>query len=353
MPRPTASAAPLTIVRRRRRRQVAAAGACARRAPPCRSSGRTATGTRPPTPVPHAPVAAAAPPRHPRRRVGSRGGRGADPRGRAPHPALLPWLPLLAPAVGAEVDPTDAVDALDDSFRAGPRARGARSPPGRAARRHPAASIIDDAHWVDPASAAALAARLRQRHACTRCSSSRRDVAGRPGDRPARGIALGGPVATTTPATSWRPSRGARCCRATSPRSLARADGNPLYLDRARGRPLRGRRDARHRAAHRRAHRRPHRVGAGGPPPRGRARHGASRSRSSCAASGPVSSRRPRASRGSSSCSRTPCAFRNELFRDVAYEQLNYQARRELHRAAAAILVADPELAAGARRRRC
>ena len=32
-------------------------------------------------------------------------------------PSLLPWLPLLAVPLEAEVDPTPEVDALDESFR--------------------------------------------------------------------------------------------------------------------------------------------------------------------------------------------------------------------------------------------
>src|SRR5690606_1753819 len=42
-------------------------------------------------------------------------------------------------------------------------------------------------------------------------------------------------------------------------------------------------------------------------------------------------------------------SFRSELFRDVAYEQLTFQARREVHRAAAAALEADPALGGSAR----
>ena len=42
-------------------------------------------------------------------------------------------------------------------------------------------------------------------------------------------------------------------------------------------------------------------------------------------------------------------SFRSELFRDVAYEQLTFQARRELHRAAAAALESDPALGGASR----
>ncbi len=41
--------------------------------------------------------------------------------------------------------------------------------------------------------------------------------------------------------------------------------------------------------------------------------------------------------------------FRSELFRDVAYDQLTFQARRELHRLAAATLEADPALGGSGR----
>ncbi len=43
-------------------------------------------------------------------------------------------------------------------------------------------------------------------------------------------------------------------------------------------------------------------------------------------------------------------SFRSELFRDVAYDQLTFQARRELHRAAAAAIAADPRWVGLARR---
>ena len=58
---------------------------------------------------------------------------------------------------------------------------------------------------------------------------------------------------------------------------------------------------------------------------------------------GPVGARRDGRRRGFLETLEDTIRFRSELFRDVAYEQLNYQTRRELHRAVAAALVADPD----------
>ena len=177
----------------------------------------------------------------------------------------------------------------------------------------------------------------------TRSSSSRRDEAGRPRAATASELALDGPRRRAASATSSRRSRGAGCCRPTRARSSARAEGNPLYaIELATGLAI-GRRHPRHRAAHRRAHRRAHRDRArrrsGAPSVLG-VRHPARAlrevRRDAAASSGGLGAFLELGAEGVS--------FRSELFRDVAYEQLTFQARRELHRAAAAALEADPAL---------
>jgi class 3 adenylate cyclase/tetratricopeptide (TPR) repeat protein len=70
-------------------------------------------------------------------------------------PALRPWAPLLAPAIGARLAPTPEVSALDESFR-GERFAEALSDLLHALLPERAALVVDDAQWIDPTSAAAL-----------------------------------------------------------------------------------------------------------------------------------------------------------------------------------------------------
>ena len=146
---------------------------------------------------------------------------------------------------------------------------------------------------------------------------------------------------TSTSATSSRRSPAAGCCPPTPVRSSPAP--RAIRCTRSSSRPASpGRRRARHRAADRRAHRRAHRDRARAP--------SAARP---CSAADPAralrelrrhAAHRGRARRRSSSSDADGVTFRSELFRDVAYEQLTFQARRELHRAAAATLEADPAL---------
>jgi class 3 adenylate cyclase/tetratricopeptide (TPR) repeat protein len=71
-------------------------------------------------------------------------------------PELLRWLPLLAPAVGAAVAPTQAVVDLDAQFRTA-RLHDAVRGLVRALLSDPTLILIDDAQWIDETSARALA----------------------------------------------------------------------------------------------------------------------------------------------------------------------------------------------------
>ena len=69
----------------------------------------------------------------------------------APH--LAPWLPLLAPVVGADVEPTPESSALDERFRQG-RLADTVVELLSAELAGPTLVIVEDAQWMDDASAA-------------------------------------------------------------------------------------------------------------------------------------------------------------------------------------------------------
>jgi predicted ATPase/class 3 adenylate cyclase len=70
-------------------------------------------------------------------------------------PALAPWLPLLAGVVDAKVEATPQVDALDERFRR-VRLEQAFLDFLRALLPTPTVLVIDEAHWMDDASAGLL-----------------------------------------------------------------------------------------------------------------------------------------------------------------------------------------------------
>ena len=72
-------------------------------------------------------------------------------------PALLGWLPLLAVPLDAEIDPTPEVDALDEAFRA-PKLHEVVSDLLDMLLDRPALVAIEDAHYLDEASADLLGA---------------------------------------------------------------------------------------------------------------------------------------------------------------------------------------------------
>ncbi|HZS15312.1 MAG TPA: adenylate/guanylate cyclase domain-containing protein [Candidatus Dormibacteraeota bacterium] len=68
-------------------------------------------------------------------------------------PQLLPWLPLLAGVAGADVEPTQESSALDERFRR-QRLEEAFLDLLTAGLRRPALIVLEDAEWIDDASAA-------------------------------------------------------------------------------------------------------------------------------------------------------------------------------------------------------
>ncbi|HWJ83710.1 MAG TPA: adenylate/guanylate cyclase domain-containing protein [Nocardioides sp.] len=71
-------------------------------------------------------------------------------------PETAAWLPLVADVIGARVAPTPEVDALDERFRTD-RMRDAVRVLLRELMPEPVALVVDDAQWVDEASADTLA----------------------------------------------------------------------------------------------------------------------------------------------------------------------------------------------------
>ena len=71
-------------------------------------------------------------------------------------PEMVPWLPLVARVVGADVESTQTVDELDQRFRT-PRLHDAVRDLLVALLPDPIAMLFDDSQWVDESSAEALA----------------------------------------------------------------------------------------------------------------------------------------------------------------------------------------------------
>jgi class 3 adenylate cyclase len=240
-------------------------------------------------------------------------------------PHLQPWLPLIAPAVGALAEATPESESLDDAFRA-ERSAEVISEFLMALTTGPGCLVLDDAQWVDPASTAVLTELIERdsRHAVL---IVRRTDPG--------GV---GPLGEELMLSRLLP--------ADARPLITRAEGNPLYaIELATGlasgedalgiEQLIGERiDAlteSERTTLRRAAVLGIRIPLGlyvkcvGMP----------------LISGGLGSFLELGVDG--------VAFRSELFRDVAYEQLTFQARRELHRAAAVALEADPALGGSGR----
>ena len=80
-------------------------------------------------------------------------------------PEMLPWLPLVAAATGADVEPTRAVDQLAPQFRTD-RLHEAFATTVGSVLGQPTALVIDDAAWMDDASAALYTSLFRQVARC-------------------------------------------------------------------------------------------------------------------------------------------------------------------------------------------
>jgi class 3 adenylate cyclase/tetratricopeptide (TPR) repeat protein len=78
-------------------------------------------------------------------------------------PQLGDWLPLLAPMAGADVAPTKAVAGLDERFRVA-RAQAALAELLAELVAEPTALMLDDAQWLDQSSADALRACFAELH---------------------------------------------------------------------------------------------------------------------------------------------------------------------------------------------
>jgi class 3 adenylate cyclase/tetratricopeptide (TPR) repeat protein len=83
-------------------------------------------------------------------------------------PGIAPWLPLIADVIGAEVETTTEVEALDPTFR-GDRLRIAAADLLLAVAGHDAVIVFEDVHWIDDASRALLEVltRVLAKHAAT------------------------------------------------------------------------------------------------------------------------------------------------------------------------------------------
>ena len=253
-------------------------------------------------------------------------------------PGLAPWLPLLAPAVSAAVATTEEVDALDDAFRS-ERATAVIGELIVLLTARNGCLVLEDAQWIDPASAGVLSEVIRndRRHGVV---VVRRDETG--------GLELDGPTIVLGPLSD---DDTADLIEGITGRRLLPADLRPL-VRRSGGNPLYA----------------------------GELAAGLATGRDTLAIEQLVGERidalseadRTTLRRASVLGTRIPLglyvrcvgvpmisgelatmlelgvndvAFRSELFRDVAYEQLNFQAKRELHRAAAAAIEADRSVA--------
>lgn len=257
-------------------------------------------------------------------------------------PHLMPWLPLLAPAVGARAEPTPESLALDDAFRAERTADVVAEFVGSLTDA-PGCLLLDDAQWIDPASAAVLADLIGRdtRHAVIVVRRPGSGGLGPLGDE----LVIDG-LADSAIRDIVEAVAGRRLLPADARPLLSRAQGNPLYaIELATGldsgedalgiEQLIGERIDALSEAERTTLRRAAVLGVriplglyvkcvGMPLITG--------GLGAFLELGPDG-----------------VAFRSELFRDVAYDQLSFQLRRELHRTAAAVLEADPALGGSAR----
>ncbi|MBD3942150.1 AAA family ATPase [Microbacterium sp. NEAU-LLC] len=252
-------------------------------------------------------------------------------------PALASWAPLLGAAVGADVPETPETTALDDGFRAERLAGAVREFLG-ALLPDPVCLAVDDAQWVDPASAAVLTEITTHdlRHAVV--------LARRPdqGGLEAQGDHL---------ELEGLPDDDIRdLIEAVAGRTLLPADARPV-VQRAAGNPLYAIELAVGLATGDDALGIEQLVGE-------RIDALSEADRTSLRRAAVLGMRIPIGLYVT--CVGSPLidgdlgaflelgadavSFRSELFRDVAYGQLTFQARRELHRAAARVLEAQPAL---------
>ncbi|GAA1923863.1 hypothetical protein GCM10009775_15270 [Microbacterium aoyamense] len=276
-------------------------------------------------------------------------GRTLEHRLRALTPDLLPWAGLLADMIGADCAESPAVRALDDAYRV-ERAHAVLGEVLGAALPPDSVIVVDDAQWIDAASAAAVGVVLPspggRAVVLRRESAATSDVAGEDADT----IGLG-PLSDEDATMLVESVMGRSPHPADLARILERAGGNPLYLVELAA------------------------TGADDDEPRtldeliGERIDGLSEhDRHIVRATAVLGLRVPRALfeqcvgaveftesdplgeilRLDDAGAGSTIAFRSELYRDVAYDQLAFQERRRLHAVAAKAIAADPALAAGA-----
>lgn len=256
---------------------------------------------------------------------------------RAHAPELSTWAALVADVIGAEVRPSRAVRDLDDEFRAERTRAVLRELLGEVLPAG-AAVVVDDAQWVDAASADAFADALPiDGHALIVC---RRDDPGGllPEHEP---LALAG-LPDDVAAELVEAVAGHALLPSALASVLERAGGNPLYLIELAG------------------------SARSGDDPRAleqligeRIDALVEQDRHLVREAAVLGTRVPRAlfERCLGPADRAPgdflevsdeqVAFRSDLYREVAYEQLSFHQRRRLHRAAAEAIAADPTVAGG------
>ena len=148
-------------------------------------------------------------------------------------PDILAWLPLVALAVDAEVDPTPEVQRLDDAFKAQQLHRAVVRVLD-AALPGPSVIVLEDVHWIDHASAdfVRFLARDLRRRPWLVCATRR--VGGESFVEAAQGAGRVLELAPLAAEASTDLARAAAGDLRIAPQELARlsdrAGGNPLFL---------------------------------------------------------------------------------------------------------------------------
>lgn len=263
-------------------------------------------------------------------------------------PDLLPWLPLLAPAVGADVSATRDVQDLAESFRLARFHDAVRTL--LAALLPSGVVVVEDAHWVDESSADALA------HAFSGGPGRAVLLTRRPGTQEGLRAPAEETVLDLDPLAEDEARALLRDVDTTSRPDelravLGRGAGNPYFLLALAGRPegsglpgsveeLVGARIDRLEGADRELLRRAAVLGSRFP------------IRLYERATGDAGFADAVAGRMLGAFLETEgggtVAFRREIYREVAYGQLTFRARRQLHLQTAQALEADSQLAGDA-----
>ena len=142
-------------------------------------------------------------------------------------PTLAPWLPLIADVIGAEVAPTDAVEALDPTFRSD-RLRVAVAELIVALAEPGCVIAFEDLHWIDEASRALLEVLIGMRADQLSLVLTRRPEGWAPS--PVTTIELAAIDSEFADQLLLRELPASAASDATLARLRDSAAGNPLYL---------------------------------------------------------------------------------------------------------------------------